>query len=251
MKIFGDLITYKLESTTSGPNMNVLKDITPGDVINLFFTILSTQTWEKINLNVNNVLLSRITNKEVTGDNIRHFSPLLIKDLLQFFGIWILLAMEYTPLKNSLNNNFKQLKSVYHWKMGLNRFTAIQTSLLFDSNALEELCNDISSTFKSLWNPSATVSFDESIWAYEPRPETKRRYEYVLKDPIPVVYIPRKPHPNGFLCWLLVSKSSKTNLPFILDIIPHVRFPQISAQQAIRRMLSNWIYPISSVYRRK
>jgi len=68
------------------------------------------------------------------------------------------------------------------------------------------------------------VSFDESLWEFKPKLKTKQKKEEE-KDPIPVVFIPRKPH------------------PFVFDIEPHISFPQIAPQMALNNCLSRWHYP--------
>jgi len=44
--------------------------------------------------------------------------------------------------------------------------------------------------------------FDEQLVGYQPSPQVKKRAEQ-QGYPIPVVYIPRKPNPNGLLMYLV------------------------------------------------
>lgn len=58
-------------------------------------------------------------------------------------------------------------------------------------------------------------------------------------EPIPVTYIPRKPHPNGLLLYQLVTyvqhpAKSDSVLPWILDICPHLQTNDCSAQDSVR-----------------
>jgi hypothetical protein len=46
------------------------------------------------------------------------------------------------------------------------------------------------------------VVVDEQLQQYQPRPENLKSYEQ-NGDPIPVVYMPRKPRKNGFLVHIL------------------------------------------------
>jgi hypothetical protein len=45
-------------------------------------------------------------------------------------------------------------------------------------------------------------------------------------EPLPAMYIQRKPHPNGLLLYLLVCAvehvGRANGLPFILDFLPHL-----------------------------
>jgi len=40
------------------------------------------------------------------------------------------------------------------------------------------------------------------------------------------------------------TKSCKTGLPYILDIVPHLCYPQVTARNALRTMISRWPYYI-------
>jgi len=56
-------------------------------------------------------------------------------------------------------------------------------------------------------------------------------------EPIPVKFIPRKPHPNGLLEYILASYithpcRSNSILPIILDIVPHVKMCDYSPTEA-------------------
>lgn len=82
---------------------------------------------------------------------------------------------------------------------------------------------------------------------------------------IPVVFIPRKPHPNGLLIYLVVtyiinplysSKKRQSNpswahagkdkkfrnhfLPIIVDIIPHLKASDTNPQAVVKKVMENW-----------
>jgi hypothetical protein len=62
---------------------------------------------------------------------------------------------------------------------------------------------------------------------YQPSAPVKTRNDS-KQEPIPVVFIPRKPHPNGLLVYLLASFINHpvrpdSKVPFILDILPHLK----------------------------
>jgi len=66
-------------------------------------------------------------------------------------------------------------------------------------------------SFQQHWDAGFFIAFDEGVYKYAPS-----------------VYIPRKPHPNGMMNWVAVTISTKTGLPFVIDMEPHIQFPQIS-----------------------
>lgn len=83
---------------------------------------------------------------------------------------------------------------------------------------------------------------DESILAYQPRKETKMKAN-VEQCPIPVVYIPRKPHKNGFLIYQAVTYVTHplkptSKLPFIVDMFPHFTPGDITPISSIEKMIN-------------
>jgi hypothetical protein len=64
-------------------------------------------------------------------------------------------------------------------------------------------------------------------------------------EPIPVVYIPRKPHPNGLEIFLVTTPvedptSQKEKLPYIIDIVPHLRNGDNVPSDIIRSFMKHW-----------
>ena len=78
--------------------------------------------------------------------------------------------------------------------------------------------------------------------AQSPKKEAEDRF-----DPIPVVYMPRKPNPNGLLAYGLATKSAKTRLPFIVDFEPYLApCEELGSREALKRMISRCTYPKES-----
>jgi len=69
----------------------------------------------------------------------------------------------------------------------------------------------------------------------------KKKKEHT--EPIPVVHIPRKPHPNGLFNIMLSYKSSKTGLPYVLDFEPFLTHPQQSNRETVIAFFKRWNYP--------
>ena len=63
-------------------------------------------------------------------------------------------------------------------------------------------------------------------------------------ETIPVVFIPRKPHPNGLLLYLCATfinhPYENTKLPYILDILPHLKSCDISPHSALNDFLKRY-----------
>jgi hypothetical protein len=96
--------------------------------------------------------------------------------------------------------------------MGVNRYQAIKRCIRPDNDVFDELVDEWVLNSQEHWTPGLEVSIDESIYAYEVRKATQDKY-LKEKDPVPIHYIPRKPHKNGLLAWVMATKSfSPTNL---------------------------------------
>ena len=70
------------------------------------------------------------------------------------------------------------------------------------------------------------IAFDESVLAYQPKKETKNKAE-IDGEPISVVFIPRKPHPNGLLLYqaatFIKHPLQDSVLPYIIQTLPHLQ----------------------------
>lgn len=86
------------------------------------------------------------------------------------------------------------------------------------------------------------VTVDEHMNEYQPTKEIKSKADED-GEPIPVVYIPRKPHPNGLLEYILatyIDNPIRTDsvLPYVVDIIPHLQVGDVSPVSSVIDFLS-------------
>ena len=69
------------------------------------------------------------------------------------------------------------------------------------------------------------MTIDECVIGYKPRKEIIKKCKNQF-DEIPLVYIPRKPHPNGLLIYLSSTEifipCKKNKVPFVLNIFPNL-----------------------------
>ncbi len=82
-----------------------------------------------------------------------------------------------------------------------------------------------------------TACYDELAVGYEPTKEVKQKADDA-GEPIPVMFIPRKPHPNCLLIYLLATyldhpARNGSILPFVLNILPHLKTDDASPQQSV------------------
>src|SRR5690606_26528256 len=88
---------------------------------------------------------------------------------------------------------------------------------------------------------------DEAVIAFQPSSATKIKAE-AEGEPIPVVFIPRKPHPNGLLLYAAVTMVDNPIkkggvLPFVLDMLPHLTSGDFSPAEAVETFIQQWIHP--------
>ena len=81
------------------------------------------------------------------------------------------------------------------------------------------------------------VVIDEHMNAYQTSEPVKKK-SIENGNTIPLVYIPRKPHPNGLLVYLLVTYTThpiRTTeaVPYILDFLPHLKVGDVSPTKAL------------------
>lgn len=105
----------------------------------------------------------------------------------------------------------------------------MQTMMSFD-----RLCAILRRNYQNAVENVHNVAVDEGDYSYQPDAETKRKWEYVFKDLIPVQYIPSKPHPN---CLEVFKECTKTTsgLPYMIDFQPRLnKDHNISGQEAVK-----------------
>jgi hypothetical protein len=93
--------------------------------------------------------------------------------------------------------------------------------------------------FQTLLKNCNFVVVDEGIFEFQPSHESKEFYEKV-HCPIPVVYIVRKPHPNGLLVYYLFTKSSKPNKSYILDYQPKLNGNEMSPSYTAKMLVDRY-----------
>lgn len=124
---------------------------------------------------------------------------------------------------------------------GVHRYAALLNSLCPNEEELKELISHFNKIFQSLIIPSGECTIDETVFSYEPKVETKNKMMN-QGDQIPLVYIPRKPHPNGLLTYVLACTTPRSNKPFVLNLVPFKKFPQITAREALQECVQQWPY---------
>jgi len=88
--------------------------------------------------------------------------------------------------------------------------------------------------------PSHTVCLDEAVWGYLPKKKTKQKADESGR-PIPVVFIPKKPHLHGFLVYFLVIyfqyPHTSRRFLYVIDMMVHHSTGDVSPNKAVRYFL--------------
>lgn len=92
----------------------------------------------------------------------------------------------------------------------------------------------------SLINSLSVACYDELAVGYQPSSKVKEDANNA-GEPIPVMFLPRKPHPNCILIYLLATYlqhpiRQQSCIPFILNILPHLKV-DASPQESLRKTM--------------
>lgn len=83
------------------------------------------------------------------------------------------------------------------------------------------------------------ITFDESLMAYQPSSKVKQKANEM--EPIPVVFIPRKPHPNGLLLYQAVTYiqhpiNPAKKIPYLFDTLPYLKIGDARSIQNLQKI---------------
>jgi len=145
--------------------------------------------------------------------------------------------------KTNLVNHFQEIKQQFSFKMGIDRFKAIRHCFAPNKEEILNICQILNENFLSQIEQVHIATIDESVIAYHPSRKIKEEAE-ARGEPIPVVFIPRKPHPNGLENFLLTTNvfnplNPSKSLYFTLSIFPHLHSHDV-ASEALKFLINSW-----------
>lgn len=225
-------------SHLSGLNYKTLVGTSMYTRMKVFFP---SSLWKLLNNVLNKSMLSKRTTT-LLKSSFKHHGDLLLEGTPAFFALAWEIEFSTSKKHSTLKDVFDLLKENDHpITIGYNRFKALRASFIPTQEDLLEAVQILRASWSSAIEPGSVVCFDEALWDFRPSKKAKEKAEN-RKDPIPVVYIPRKPHPNGLLCYFMGTKMFNTNLPYVFDLEPHIQFPQVGPQEALRNSIARWQY---------
>jgi len=150
---------------------------------------------------INNNFQKKLSKNEISKTKKKYYKrSVTSNEFLVFLGMFIFSETKFSDENHSFEKIFKILKKKLKSKqlpIGQKRFQAILNSLTLDNYSISTILDILRNSWKENFTPNEKVVIDESIWEFQPKCLTKKKWEKVEKDPYPGVYFPNKPHKNG------------------------------------------------------
>ena len=107
-------------------------------------------------------------------------------------------------------------------------------------------------SFTYILQELSVVTIDESLISYQPKKHIKEKSE-TSGEPIPVVFIKRKPHPNGLLIYnaaTYIEHPTEINskLCFLLYMVPHLEPNNVSAISSVETIMNKYQISKFNIY---
>jgi hypothetical protein len=186
----------------------------------------------------------KLVNNRVAASYSRYYHrPATSDEMKQFYGMILLAENLITRVTRSLQKVLSKAQKEREREnlpkmMGFQRFEMLMRCLVPTNDELFQIFSVMRLAYRRCWVGEGCVVLDETLYEYQPDAATQREFEMRL-DPIPVVYIPRKPHPNGLLNYQLVAISSRSGQPYVLDFEPRITL-DVSPRSALFSLMSRW-----------
>jgi hypothetical protein len=234
---------------TEGLELNVPCSLTllsrpTQDLTKLLFEFIPKQVWKIMVSSVNETLAKGETVS--TQDPRRR--PTSVLELIRFYGTWLLIENTWGNDTHSFREHYKHICKEYGKvpRLGMDRMQLLISSLRPSIQQLQAITEILNEAWMTAVDHISTLLLDETIAAYQPSAPVKQEHD-ASGEPIPVVFIPRKPHPNGLellhYSTLVGDPNSNGFLPYTLYIIPHLQQGDASPLDAVRTFLSRWPFP--------
>lgn len=205
--------------------------------VDVFDLYLPPELWD---------LLSVICNRNLARRDPRdtRYRTTTPEELRKWYGLQIGLENTWGNCSTDLKEHFAHVKALLHSSgLGYDRFRMISNCICPTVDELVRICQMLQDTFQGQVQHAEIVAIDESVIAYQSSDVVKNRADQ-CGTPIPIVYMPRKPHPNGLLCYLgctfVQDPNSDRFLPFIVSFAPHLRPSDYSPELAAKRIIDTW-----------
>jgi hypothetical protein len=226
--------------------LSLLNRGNPGDsAVSILLQFLTVAIWQVLVDCVNKNLAEGMTAEYPGRGSSR---PTDVEEMIHFYAIVILMESTFGNQYRNLRDHFAFIKLQYGAvkRLGCSRFKRLRCAFNPSIEDIKRVCDLLRGAFHSHISEIHSVTVDESLIGYQPSRPVKDKAEK-QGEPIPVAYIPRKPHPNGLLGYLLLTPvdhpgKPRKGLPYILDILPHVSIGDSAPQDVVRKFMERWTW---------
>jgi hypothetical protein len=148
--------------------------------------------------------------------------------------------------KREMRTHLKAISDQFGKIKGLSedRYTSLRSALNPSIKEILEVCSLLRVAFNEFVSHVQLAIVDEAVVAYQPSKTVKDEAD-ATGEPIPVMYVPRKPHPNGLEVFLVTTPvehetSSSEHLPYIIDILPHLQKGDNAPTDIVQKFMKHW-----------
>jgi len=161
-----------------------------------------------------------------------------------WYGIQMLIENTYGNSVHDTAKHSNCIASTYGAaSMGHDRWQRISKALRPISTELQDIAKIIELNGCMRIGEANVITVDESVIGYRPSRNVRDRAD-LSGNPIPLVYIKRKPHPNGleiFLgCTYITSPFNRKGIPFVVLLELHLVVAGQSCDDVVRSMMARW-----------
>lgn len=194
-------------------------------------------------------LLARVVNRNIMAERGCESADTRRRDttaaeMKVWYGTQMLLETTHGNSVHSLPKHFKAIVATHGaGTIGCDRWQRIKDALQPTSDELKRIASLLESKARKQVHNVAIVTVDETVVGYRPS-HASREKARLTGHAIPLVYIKRKPHPNGleiFLgCTYVKTQFTRKGLPFVVSFVPHLVTSGHSCGDIAREMIDTW-----------
>lgn len=215
-------------------------------LVEILFSLISEAIWELLVKSTNR----NIAQKECVSISKKPSSHKFRSTNVQELKIFYALIME---IENTWGNDVKNIREHYQQlqedlgtisRMGIDRFQVMHSAFAPSILEFQLICDILHDNFCMYVSNINVATPDEGVFDYQASAKAKQKAEEKL-EPIPSVFIPRKPHPNGLLINIMATHLADPNdtilkIPYILDLLPHLVVGDLAPHVVFLKFIARW-----------
>ncbi|EFC42649.1 hypothetical protein NAEGRDRAFT_80349 [Naegleria gruberi] len=237
-KVSSNIVYPKITETPTTPK-TILRNVTCTEVsLELLISNMIPNHFWQILLDILNTNLTRESTTGKASSHSKYYNDIDISQLFSFLGTVISLENNHSKLNANAKTNLQQLRAEKLDSMipGYRRYFSLMKCFAPSDQQFELISTALNDITLNAVTIGSNFVVDETVYAYQISSIVKAEAE-LLQCPIPVVYIPRKPYPNGLMSYKLCVLFPGCRKPYVLAILPQYKVPMDSPQEAMLKLL--------------